>query len=64
MYVLCEIFDYEGEAVLGLYASEQDARAAAMDYQSSRNYSVDGLCIYELEVGAAARLRADADAYL
>jgi hypothetical protein len=69
MYVLCEIFDYEGEAVLGLYSSEQEARSAASDYQSSRVDSqgrcdVDGLCIYELQVGAAPRLRADADMYI
>ena len=69
MFVLCECFDYEGEAVIGLYASREDAVAAAEAYQASRTdsqgrVSIDELAIYELEVGAAASLRSSADMYL
>ena len=69
MFVLCECFDYEGEAVIGLYASEEDAIAAADRYRESRTdsqgrVSIDELAIYQLEVGAAAELRSSADMYL
>lgn len=69
MFVLCECFDYEGEAVIGLYASQEDAVAAAEVYQASRldsqgRCTIDELAIYELEVGAAAVLRPSATMYL
>lgn len=52
MFVLCCGWDYEGEAVLGVYASLEDAQAAANSYVGYQ----DMICVYEVEVGAPAEV--------
>jgi len=53
VYVLCEGYDYEGEEVRGVYASLEEAQAAAAAYRRDR-YIGDYLMVYASEVGAAA----------
>ncbi len=52
-YVLTQGFDYEGEAVLGVYSTLERAQTAASDYASQFS-ARDYLSIYELELDAAA----------
>lgn len=57
MFVLCQGFEYEGEAVLGVYSALSFAQDAAQRYAdafSARDY----LCVYEIE----ADCHVDADA--
>ena len=51
MFVLCAEWSYEGEGVLGVYASLEDAIAAAGQTEWG-----DCRLIYEVEVGAAPEL--------
>ena len=53
VYVLTQEWEYEGEALLGVYASLEEARAAAQAYDSQGS---DCLLIYERQVGAPAVL--------
>ena len=52
VFVLCIVFDYEGEAVLGVYSSLESAQAAAERYLEDQD--CDGLTVYECGVGAPA----------
>ena len=55
VYVLCQVIDYEGEYLLGVYASREDAMTAAVRYQATQQGgSIDGLALYTREVGAPA----------
>lgn len=54
MFVLCCNWDYEGEGVLGVYASLEQAIAAAGQTEWG-----DGQLIYQVEVGAAPELNRD-----
>jgi hypothetical protein len=49
MFVLVFEVDYEGQSVLGVYASLRDAVAAAARFRDDRD-----LVVYRYEVGAAA----------
>ena len=54
VWVLTVAEPYEGEALLGVYASKEDAEAAKS--ARHKHKSSDGiLCTYEVEVGAAPR---------
>lgn len=49
IFVLCQVFDYEGESVLGVYPSLESAQAAAERYAAEQTY--DGLTVYEFMLG-------------
>lgn len=53
IFVLTIGWDYEGEALLGVYESLEAARAAAQAYDSDGG---DCLMIYERQLGAPAVL--------
>lgn len=57
IFVLTIGWDYEGEALLGVYASLEDARAAAQAFDPA---GADCLTIYERQLGAPA-VMADGD---
>ena len=59
VFVLCQVFDYEGEYLLGVYASREEAVAAARVYRQH----IDGFALYRREIGAAAVLDGAADEY-
>lgn len=65
VYVLCQVFAYEGEYLLGVdvYASREEAVAAADRYLAEQAGSVDQLALYTREVGTAAVLDASAIEY-
>lgn len=52
VFVLCQEWQYEGEAVLGVYASLEDAQTAARAYDTGPDF----LQVYEVQVGATAQL--------
>lgn len=57
VFVLCQVIDYEGEYLLGVYASREDAMTAAVRYQATQQGGlIDGLALYTREVGAPAVL--------
>lgn len=51
IFVLCQVFDYEGEAVIGVYSSLEAAQSAANTY--AEQYTCDGLSVYELPLNGA-----------
>ena len=53
VYVLVLLIEYEGEYVLGAYASSAEAQAAA-DVYAAEYSTVDGLAVYEQTLGAPA----------
>ena len=57
MYVLTWSWNYEGESVLGVYASQEDAIAAAQAEEAST--FGDQRLIYEVAVGQGAYLYTD-----
>ena len=56
VYVLCGGWDYEGETVLGVYASADEARAAG---EGDIGQGVDFACVYEFTVGAPVEVRGE-----
>lgn len=61
VYVLCGGWDYEGETVLGVYASADEARAAG---EGDLGGTYDFACVYEIAVGASPELRASPSFYI
>lgn len=51
VFVLTQVYDYEGESVLGVYSSLEAAQAAAAAYAAEQ--TVDGLSVYEFPVDGA-----------
>lgn len=51
IFVLCQVFDYEGEAVIGVYSSLESAQAAADRYAEQN--ACDGLSVYEFALNGA-----------
>ena len=52
VFVLTQEWQYEGEAVLGVYASLEDAQAAARTYDTGSDF----LQVYQIQLGSAADL--------
>ena len=52
VFVLTQEWQYEGEAVLGVYASLEDAQATARAYDTGSDF----LQVYAIAVGSAADL--------
>lgn len=61
IYILNQSFDYEGEGLLGTYASLQEAITAAEQYRANYPFTrnPDALFIYESILGAAPSLDQD-----
>ena len=58
VYVVCQGWDYEGEAVVGVYESLASARRVARELDYS-----DTVLIYRIRVGDSARLREAVDVF-
>lgn len=61
IYILNQGFDYEGESLLGTYASLQEAITAAEQYRAEYPFtrSPDSLFIYESTLGVSPSLDQD-----
>ena len=58
VYVVCQGWDYEGEAVVGVYESLAYARRVARELDYS-----DTVLIYRIRIGDAPRLREAVDVF-
>lgn len=56
VFVLCGLWDCEGEAVLGVYTSADEARAAG---EAIRPGQFDHICVHQVQLGAAPCLQLD-----